>query len=78
MQSQGGVKALKEKLYKLPEQLQRNRKILNEAWKGLKFNYKFRCKGVNILMSSLPLALTPSNSNVCWACIGVPFPVCTS
>ena len=35
VQGQGGVKAIEEKFYNLPEQLQRNREILNEVGKGL-------------------------------------------
>ena len=38
VQSQGGVKALEQKFYNLPEQLQRNREILTEVGKGLKLD----------------------------------------
>ena len=45
IQSQGGVKAIEEKFYNLPEQLQRNREILNEVGKGLDFDVRKGLKG---------------------------------
>ena len=45
MLSQSGVKALEEKFYNLPEQLQRNRETLTEVGKGVKLDCKLMQRG---------------------------------